>query len=252
MAMYYVSRAGQLRARQQVIRHFMPYIFTTQKTAYHIAAVWQLEFEVVAPDSILEVLYGPGGSCTNITGSSAFGSVEEDEALEMTGVRATKEGASSATLDALRTSFFSSSKLLRTKQKLYSECRALGEHEEADEEIGRSTSGQKRVLRDRYKSEAINVLGMYEIANGNQAESGHAFLGMTHRQSPVIVNILFQPPLRLSAAETDKMLNRQEYGIKRPPIYSEESCIRTKNPATLKRVVVSTQSEALLVPVMMS
>ena len=186
-----------------------------QKTAYQIAAVWQLEFEVVAQDSVLEILYGPGGSCTSITGSSTFGSVEEDEALEMTGVRGTKEGASSATLDALRTIFFSTSKLLRTRQKLYSECWELAEHEETDEEIitGRSASGyeaQNRVLRDRYKSETINVLGMYEIENGNQAESGHAFLGMTHRQSPVLVNILVHPPLRLSAADTDKMLNRRE------------------------------------------
>lgn len=105
MAMYYVSRSVQQRARKQVIHHFIPYIFTTQKTSYQIAALWKLEFEQVAPDSVLDFLFSLYGYFINISGRSDFGSVEEDEALEMTVVRGTKEGDSTGTLAALRTIF---------------------------------------------------------------------------------------------------------------------------------------------------
>lgn len=75
MAMYYLSRAGQLSTRQQVINHFMTHIFTMRKTSYQIAPVWQLELEMVALDSVIDVLYAPGGSCINLSCRSDFGSV---------------------------------------------------------------------------------------------------------------------------------------------------------------------------------
>ncbi len=218
LAMYYISRAGQLRGRQEVIRHFMPYLFTTQKTSYQLAAVWQLEFEVTAPVEVLKVLYGPGGTCTNITGRSEFGSVEDDEALEMTGVRGTKEGASAGTLDSLQTSFYSSARMLKVKDKLYAICRAPGEMDFQDEVIVADDSEpirdrERRIPRDRAKREAGNVLAMYRIANGNDSASGLPFLGEKHRESPTLVNILVMPPLALSASETDRLLRRKEHGI---------------------------------------
>eukprot|EP00171_Calliarthron_tuberculosum_P001153 IDg1153t1 len=113
-------------------------------------AVWQLEFEATASKSILEAMYGPGGTCTNITGQSRFGSVEDDETLEMTGVRETKLSASAGMKESLRTSFFSSQRQVKLRIKLQQECRSVPFCEEGDETYGAEgeNRGQKILTVD--------------------------------------------------------------------------------------------------------
>ncbi len=111
LCMYYSSRAGQIQARQSVVKHYSPYLFTTTKTAYQQSSVCQLEFDLTAPEDALKIIYGEGGSCTNLTGESEFGNVENDEALEMAGVKLTKAGATTATFRSLRSSFLQLSKI---------------------------------------------------------------------------------------------------------------------------------------------
>ena len=108
LALYYLSRAGQILARQQAIWKLMPYVFTTSKVKYMQTLVFMMHVESTAPAEIMQQLYAEGGTITNITGQNDFGNVEDDEANEMTGVRNTKMGAAQGTFESLSTSFKSS------------------------------------------------------------------------------------------------------------------------------------------------
>ena len=77
-----------------------------------------MELELTVPEEILEKLYGPGGSCTNITSTNVFGNVEDGKANEMTGVKVTKQGAAEGAYESLNVSFYSSHVLARARRKL--------------------------------------------------------------------------------------------------------------------------------------
>lgn len=80
---------------------------------------------MTARQRILDFLCGLGGSCIYISSVSYFGSVEEDAALEITGVHTNEKGALNRTGKSLQTSLYSSLRLMSTKTKLFEEYRKI-------------------------------------------------------------------------------------------------------------------------------
>ncbi len=182
----------------------------------------------------------------NINGRDEHGNVEDDEAQEMTSVRQTKLGATSGTKEALLKSFHSSAVLGGSVRKAQA---ALTQNLSGS---SASMAVATALRADRCPLESTNVREMFNILSGMTSGSDGALLDSDHPQQPVLVNTLACPPLKLSRAETDRVLRRREIGMRamtehiRLPVppYRQQGLPRPKTRQNLVQGFAGARDEA--------
>lgn len=130
--------------------------------------------------------------CTsNLSGNNPFGNVEIDEALEETGVRLTKQNATSRTSEALKKCFYTSG----TVQKRFESLKTV---------LKRSLRQGEWQPSNYEKRLSLGAYFMYKHLCGS--DDRMAWLGSEHVALEFLANATVSPPLAISKVQTDRLL----------------------------------------------